>query len=222
MEPLISVIIPVYNGEKYITEAINSVLRQNYENIEILVINDGSTDNTLEVLKTFGNKIKIFSKENKGPSAARNVGLKNARGSIIGLLDADDVWTDNHIAVCLPDLINDSGYDFVHGLTRYVTNLGTPQETILKELYTEASGAASLYKKSLFEKIGFFDEEMPEGEDLDIAIRITEAGGREKRVPETTLLYRRHENNMTNDPAVIARGQMNAFRKKLARAKQNK
>ncbi len=219
-QPLVSVIIPVYNGAKYITEAINSILRQNYPNIEILVVDDGSTDNTLEVLKIFGNKIKILSQKNKGPSAARNLGLQNAKGSIIGLLDSDDVWTDNHIELCLPDLVNDSSYDFVHGLTRYVRNLGTKEETILKELYTEASGAASLYKKSLFDKVGFFDEDMHEGEDLDIAIRINEVGGKEKRILETTLIYRRHENNMTNDSNVIARGQINAFRKKLSRAKE--
>ncbi len=96
---MVSVIIPVYNGEKFIQDAIESVLAQTYKDYEIIVVNDGSTDNTEEVLKPYIDKrlIRYFYQENKGVSAARNKGIREARGEYIAFLDADDVWVDVHL-----------------------------------------------------------------------------------------------------------------------------
>ncbi len=97
-EPLVSVIIPLYNSEKYIADTLKSVLNQTYKNIEILVIDDGSKDDSLNVAKTFENlNVKIFSQSNKGASAARNYGLREAKGKYIQFLDADDLLSTNKI-----------------------------------------------------------------------------------------------------------------------------
>ncbi len=95
-KPLVSVIIPAYNAEKYIEIAVNSVLKQSYPNIEIIVINDGSTDNTLDVLSRFPN-IVVISTENKGVSNARNMGIEASKGEYISFLDADDELDQNAI-----------------------------------------------------------------------------------------------------------------------------
>ena len=119
----------------------------------------------------------------------------------------------------LPYLGEESPYDFVRGLTQYVRNIGTDSEEITENLFMEALVSACLYKKSIFDKVGLFDETMRQGEVFDWNIRLVECGCREKRINESTLLYRRHEGNLTNDKNVVAQGQMDAFRKKIARAK---
>ena len=95
-----SVIIPAYNAEKSIERSISSVLDQSYESFEIIVVNDGSTDNTEEIIKRLNNdKIKIISQKNQGVSVARNVGIKNSNNTYICFLDADDAWLPNHLEV---------------------------------------------------------------------------------------------------------------------------
>ncbi len=97
-KPLVSVIIPAFNAEKYIAETVKSVLSQTYPNIEVLIIDDGSTDNTFEVAQLYRAKnIKVFSQVNKGASAARNNGLKSAGGKYIQFLDADDFLSEDKI-----------------------------------------------------------------------------------------------------------------------------
>lgn len=98
MNPLVSIIIPVYNSEKYLALSISSALNQTYANIEIIVIDDGSTDNSLTVAKAFENeKVKVFHQENKGAAAARNKGMMEAGGEYIQYLDADDLISSNKI-----------------------------------------------------------------------------------------------------------------------------
>ncbi len=105
--PLVSVIIPVYNAEAYIAGSIQNVLNQTYPNIEIIVVNDGSTDQSLTVAKSFeSNQVKVFSQTNKGASAARNYGLKEAKGVFIQFLDADDLLSTNKIEEQVKLLIN--------------------------------------------------------------------------------------------------------------------
>lgn len=95
--PLVSVVIPFYENKKWLVEAIDSVIKQTYKNLEILVINDGSTENIDEVKKKYGEKIKIFNKENGGPSSARNFGIEKSNGKYIAFLDSDDVWFPNKL-----------------------------------------------------------------------------------------------------------------------------
>ena len=90
--PLVSVIIPTYNRAEIIEEAVDSVLAQDYKDFELIVVDDGSTDNTSEVLATYGDDIRVLYQENKGVSAARNRGISEAAGKLIAFLDSDDLW----------------------------------------------------------------------------------------------------------------------------------
>lgn len=218
-QPFISVIIPVWNTEKYIADAINSVLTQDYPNLEIIVVNDGSTDNTLQVLESFGDKITIINQENQGQSVARNVGIQASRGSIIGLLDADDMWVPNHLKLLLPYMIGENSYDLVRGYTQWLKNIGMPDEVRQEPIWQPVSLGAGLYKRSIFDTVGWFDPDMRQAQDFDWAIRCREQGCREKMIMETTQLYRRHEHNLTNDTERMKKGQADTLLKKIARAK---
>ena len=115
---LISVIIPFYNQENYFEECLNSVIHQTYSNLEIIIINDGSDKKYDEVLTKFQSKhldkIKIFSQENKGVSAARNLGILQSKGEYIAFIDSDDVWLPNKLEYQI-NIIKKKKIDFIHG-----------------------------------------------------------------------------------------------------------
>lgn len=96
--PLISCVVPVYNGERFIAAAVESILAQGYRPIEVIVVNDGSTDRTADVLVGFGEEIKVIHQENAGQAAARNRGIQAAAGPFIAFLDADDLWVPEKLA----------------------------------------------------------------------------------------------------------------------------
>ena len=90
--PLVSCVIPVWNGEKYLGEAIQSVLDQTYSNIELVIVDDGSTDGTPDVIASFTNRVTSIRQEQSGPAAARNTGISASKGEIVAFLDSDDIW----------------------------------------------------------------------------------------------------------------------------------
>ncbi len=214
--PRISVIIPAYNAEAYLAEAIESVLRQGHPDLEVLVVNDGSTDRTADILAGFGDRITVVTQENGGLSNARNVGIAHATGDVIGFLDADDVWPDDHVSAQLPFLL-DGAYDYVRGHVQYVRELGTPQEERSEPFYFPALVGACLYTASLVRRVGPFDGAVSHGEDADWHARIEELGGREKRLPRVALLYRRHTHNITNDIGAARAGIFGFVRNRLKR-----
>jgi len=218
-EPLISVVIPVYNCEAFVSEAIESVFAQAHSSFEVIVVDDGSTDSTPEVLAQFGNRIEVVTQENRGQSAARNVGIRQARGEYIGLLDADDLWTDVHTSSLLPVLVNDNSCLAAIGHTQYVKSSGGRITERTSGFYAQELVGAGLYRSELFSHIGFFDETMRHGEDLDWKARFSESGLKARLVPETVFCYRRHENNMTNVRECVRQGHIDAIRRKVARAR---
>ena len=99
-QPLVSILIPCYNSEKWLAETLESALAQTWQNKEIIVVDDGSTDSSLEIAKTFeSNKVKVLRQDNRGASAARNLGLTNAQGDFIQYLDADDLLSEDKISL---------------------------------------------------------------------------------------------------------------------------
>jgi len=131
---LISVIIPVYNCEKYITEAINSVLKQEYHPLEIIVVDDGSTDKTQDKIKEFGYQITYIYQENGGTAKARNNGIKNAKGDYFAFLDADDIWVENKLKMQMEIFAKNPEIDLVFGQVQqfYSPDL---DESIKKQIY---------------------------------------------------------------------------------------
>ncbi|MCX6714779.1 MAG: glycosyltransferase family A protein [Candidatus Uhrbacteria bacterium] len=215
--PLISVIIPVYNGERHISHALESVFAQQYPNLEVIVMNDGSTDNTAQILKTYTDRIRVITQANQGQSAARNTGIKHAKGTILGFLDADDLWTHHHIQSLLPHLLQNEPYDTARGFSQFFRSVENKRTEITKKFFALELLGSALFRTSVFDRVGLFDETMRQGEDLDWRMRFEEARCIEKRVDATTVLCRRHASNMTNANEVSVKGRIEAFRKKLQR-----
>lgn len=138
-ENMVSVIIPTYNSKDYICDAIDSVLMQTYKNLEIIIVDDGSTDSTKLQLKKYGGKIKYFFQQNKGPSSARNVGIKKSIGEYIVFLDSDDIWDKSFLEKMISFFEADRNLDFA-----------------FSDCYN--FGKNGIISKSFLEKIGFFND----------------------------------------------------------------
>lgn len=210
--PLVSVVIPVYNGAKYIQIAIDSVLEQTYSNYEIIVVDDGSTDDTRQKLQPYKSKIRYIYQENQGSAAARNVGIDLAKGELIAFLDADDFWTmPEKLAkqVALFDknsslgCIN-TGWKIVDGAGKHIKTVQpwhkAPKldlETWLKKKCVRTS--AMVFRKHWLEKVGGFDEELRQSHDVDLALRLSLAGCETVWLKDATVCYRQHEHNTTKN-----------------------
>lgn len=199
--PLLSVVIPCYNAARFLPEAVASVLAQRYEPLEILVIDDGSTDATPEIAPGLGPEVRYLRQENRGPSSARNLGLREARGELIAFLDADDLWPEGKLDLQVGRLLEDPALDVVSGRVRYVLLPGGripdlrfegPDRT-LPGIYI----GAAIYRRRAFEIVGPFDETLHYSEDHDWFLRAREADLKMLVLAEVTLLYRMHDSNMT-------------------------
>ncbi|MBA7521036.1 hypothetical protein ES705_13136 [subsurface metagenome] len=186
---MISVIIPTYNRASFLDEAIQSVLNQDYfvrnssSSFEFLVVDDGSTDNTKEIVKSFGNKMKYHFQENKGVSAARNLGLDLAQGDYIAFLDSDDLWKKEKISiqvsfmnafpqakVCYTEEIWIRRGVFVNPKKKHRKYSGWIFDRVLPLCLISLSSA--LFRREVFEETGKFDEELLVCEDYDFGIRL--------------------------------------------------
>ncbi len=121
--PLVSVIVPVYNGERYLTKTIQSVLTQDYQPIEIIVVDDGSTDRTAEIVRAQPN-IHYIYQNNRGVSAARNTGIAAAQGEFLAFLDADDMWVPQKLSVQVSYLTQHPDVGFVYAYRRMIIEEG--------------------------------------------------------------------------------------------------
>ena len=189
---LISVIVPVYNTEKYLGQAIDSILRQDGCELEILIINDGSTDRSAEVARAYLPQIRLFEQTNQGPAAARNRGIREARGDLISFLDADDFLADNALKTQLTFLEQHPQIAGVKGIMKIVDEDGVPIGSF--PAVSALSGAA-LLRKSVFDQVGLFDPTLRIGEDFDWFMRLRETGLPIAVSPQILYFYRLHSTN---------------------------
>jgi glycosyltransferase involved in cell wall biosynthesis len=177
--PKVSVIIPTYNRLPMLKEAVDSVLAQGFEDIELMVVDDGSTDGTAEELKRYGGRVKLLQHPvNKGVSAARNKGILHARGKYIAFLDSDDLWVkgklkiqvafldDNpHYPLCYTDEIWIRKGKRVNPMVKHAKYSGWIFEKCLPLCIISPSSA--MMRKTFFSRVGLFDEALPVCEDYD-------------------------------------------------------
>ncbi|MGH7834258.1 MAG: glycosyltransferase [Candidatus Binatia bacterium] len=202
-QPLVSCVVPVYNGERYLREAIDSVLAQTHQPLEIIVIDDGSTDGTADVLAGYGDRLRHVRQANAGPAAARNHGIALARGTFIAFQDADDVWHPHKLQrqmerfTARPELELSIG----HVQNFWIAELKEEADRFRDHRLAQpgpAYGPPSLLaRRSLFERVGLFNPKMRLSSDTDWFLRAAELGIAMEVVPEVLFYRRWHKNNIS-------------------------
>ena len=197
---LISVIIPVYNCERYLGEAIETVLAQTGVRIETVVVDDGSTDGSADVVKRFGSSVKYELQPHAGPGAARNRGVELAQGEYLAFLDADDLWVENKLELQLAAFDSDAPLDAVFGHVEQFISPDLPRELAAKllcptELLPGRVPGTMLIKNESFRRVGPFSRGLRVGEFIEWYSRATELGLKDVMLPEMVLRRRLHASN---------------------------
>lgn len=202
--PQVSIIIPVYNGEKYIKECVESALAQTYDSYEVIVIDDGSTDKTLDILCGI-DFITVLIKPNGGTASALNTGIRNAKGKWIKWLSADDVLYPDALRTMMESVNDDhtiyyTNYHIIDSDSNIIGQFVEPNRDTnqLWDLFF-GNGSSSLIHRNVFEKCGLYDESLTHSEDYEFWLRVTQVYGvRMKLLPFFSLKYRRHPDQLTN------------------------
>lgn len=220
--PLVSVVIPAWNGAHFLADAVGSILRQDYPAIEIIVVDDGSTDDIAGAVARLPVDVRFFDQPNSGPAVARNRGVREAAGELVAFLDVDDIWPDDHLSALIGAM--EEGDDVVLGRAQLAridpedpsrhSFIGNPEETFPYYI------GAALYRREAFRKVGLFDAELRFGEDSDWFLRARDASLAVRRLDHVTLIVRRHEGNMTNGRTLVELNPLRAFKKALDRRRQ--
>ncbi|MBU3623197.1 glycosyltransferase family A protein [Polynucleobacter sp. AP-Latsch-80-C2] len=217
---LVDVVIPAYNAARYIEETLLSVAKQGDALAKVIVVNDGSSDSTAEIVSRFAAShptitIQIINQENAGLSAARNAGIKAATAPYIAFLDADDLWLQeklnmqlavfNHskdeklgLVYCAYGVISETSTRLPTVALIHPKLRGNVARKLLLGNFISGSGSAVLIKKSVFDTVGLFDEKLSAGEDWDMWLRISQSFHADY-CPEELVLIRLHDANMQKD-----------------------
>jgi Glycosyltransferases involved in cell wall biogenesis len=227
MNSLVSVIVPTYNRERVIENAVNTVLNQTYKNIEIIVVDDGSADNTRVKLAAYEKKIKYYYKSNGGCSCARNFGIDKANGQFIAFLDSDDEWLPNKIEKQLVALEQNEGFGLAICDIAYVDNnkqvvyCSKLRETIKADgeileqvlLIPNITCSYMMVKKQVFDIVGKFDETFDTANDYEMMLRIT-SKFKTVLIEEPLVRYKKSDNSVSHK--LFSKNRLRAI-EKLAR-----
>ncbi len=210
---LVSVVMPAYNCEEFIGEAIDSVLRQTYNHYEIIIINDGSTDGTEEtILRLDSALITLINQPNKGVASARNTGIQQARGEFIAFLDSDDIWQNDTLTLQYEHLEKDQDIGLVYGDMELFDSTGIlsenwlveagwprPEGFIFKDLLFKCLFQTStvMVRREVLDDVGLFDDSLLLGEDYDLWLRIA-AKYKIGYIPKVITKYRRNAQSLTS------------------------
>lgn len=225
--PEVSVIIPTYNSARYLTQAVDSVLAQSFKDFEVLVIDDGSTDDTEAVMRRYGQPVRYIHKENGGVSTARNRGIAESRGRYAAFLDADDTWLPEKLERQLRALNENPGYRACYSaftvcdcdLSPVQVRRSRRQGSVIEDLlsYGNVVGTPStvLCERSLFEAAGGFDIEMSQCADWDMWVRLA-SHTEFLYLDESLATYRQHAANMSLNASLLERDSVRVLEKAFA------
>jgi glycosyltransferase involved in cell wall biosynthesis len=198
----VSVIVPAYNAASYIDETLGSLLAQTYSCIEILVVNDGSTDDTKDVVESYGAKVRYIEVPNRGVCAARNIGVAQCFGDYVIFLDADDIFPERHVELMVQPLLDDPTIDVTFCDTLWFKEVdGQKQELGQSDKHyfeqdiqrwlmrSFISMGAAMYRKEALQMVGGFDVSLHNAADIDLHLKLARHT-KWKYVPDTTLNYR--------------------------------
>lgn len=207
--PLISVIITNYNYGCYLPQAVGSALAQTYPRVEVIIVDDGSQDDSQEIAKTFGDNVRLINQTNQGVSVARNRGAEESTGEFVAFLDADDVWFPKKLEKQAQRLLRDPELGLVHCGIQEIDANGAKLETFLEGMegwvaremllferpVIHSLGSTGLIRRNAFEAVGGFDPDLSTSADWDFCYRVA-LRRRIGFIPEALVYYRVHNNNM--------------------------
>lgn len=183
-QPLVSVIIPTFNCPQFLKAAVESVLAQTYVHLEVVVVDDGSTDDTAEVVRQFESRVRYIYQDNAGTASARNTGIHNASGEIIAFLDHDDLWLPEKLERQIPWLSSEAnigmvfcGRQFFNTYSNEVTSShpAEPELSVHDFLgHTTIALQSAIVPRAVFDAVGLFDEQLLGTDDWEMCIRIAE------------------------------------------------
>lgn len=224
MEPLISVIIPVFNGEIFLEDAIKSVLNQNYDNLECIVVDDGSTDGSAVVAKKH-ERIIYLHQEHKNVASARNLGVRKSSGEYLAFLDADDIWDSDKLKTQINYMEENPDIDYSvtkHSLFLTEGLKDFPQWVKINHSAGETIAyipSSLVVRKSAFEIVGYFDESYQISDDSDWFLRARDAGIKLGIIDKNLLHKRVHPQCLMSQTGVIKKELMKSIRASLWRVK---
>jgi glycosyltransferase involved in cell wall biosynthesis len=201
--PLVSCIVPVFNGERFLAEALDSILRQTYRPLEVVVVDDGSTDGTAGVIAAYGPRLRSFYQPNAGEPSARNRGLSAARGAFVAFLDADDLWHAEKLERQMARFHARPGLDgsVTHAQNFWAAELREEQARYQDRRYAQPlpawTCASLLARRELFEAVGPFDPSLLIGDDNDWFLRARHYGALMELLPDVLVYRRLHGANLS-------------------------
>lgn len=218
-EPLISVITPAHNAVSFYDPWIGSILAQDYPNLEIVLVDDGSTD-CLAVRAQAGPPfLRYLRQENRGPSVARNVGISASEGDLIAFLDMDDLWEMGHLQRMAAALTGWPDFQIAQGLIRNFCYGQDGRAYYCSRAYRFINLGSAVFRRAVFDRCGLLEEKMRFGEDFDFFIRCWEQGIVKHDVDELSLYYHRHDSNMTHGKTPIEMGAVALYKRHLDRVR---
>lgn len=200
--PLVSVLIPVYNGERYLAESIGSALAQGYRPLEIVVMDDGSTDGTRSIAQSFGASLRYEPQTRAGIGAARNRAVELACGPYLAFLDADDLWIENKIELQMDFFLHDPSLDAVFAHVRHFHSPELPDEVKNKTHCPPGAmpgyyATTMMIARAAFARVGRFETGWQVGEFIDWYARAVQLGLKSALAPEVLALRRLHAGNQS-------------------------
>lgn len=197
--PKVSVVVPFYNQYGFIEESVSSIFDQGYDNLEVILVNDGSEGSGLDELRRRFSSLRYFEQVNSGPSAARNLGIQKATGDLIAFLDADDVWPRGKLMRQVAPMVALSEVEMVLGAVQKLVRSGKGEEgfELEENLFHTIQLGSLVVRRRVFDTVGVFDESLFYSEDQDWFLRVREKGTNIVKVDFECLYYRSHEASLT-------------------------
>jgi glycosyltransferase involved in cell wall biosynthesis len=203
----VTCILPVHNGARYLRDAIDSVLSQTHPLLETMVVDDGSTDGTADVIASYGDRVRVVRQTNAGVAAARNQGLALARGDLIAFQDADDVWYPERVARQVARFGMRPGLELcsAHLQNFWVPELAQEADRYSDDLRSKpfpgyGTPPTLLLRKALFDTVGLFNASLRVGSDVDWFVRAIERGVVMEILPDVLVRRRLHTGNISRGP----------------------
>jgi len=209
-QPLISCIVPVFNGERYLTEALESILKQTYRPLEIIVADDGSTDGTATLVASYGDQVRYLFQPNAGVAAACNLGVRASRGEFIAFLAADDLWHPQKLVLQMSQFQNRPELDLclTHMQNFWIPELRTEAERFrdqpLAQPWPGYLPQALLARRAVFETVGLFDNTLRYEDAKDWFLRAAECGTVMELLPDVLVYRRLHRANISREKAIAS------------------